>query len=71
MSSLWQLREYAGRPAIAKQVREAIAAYLKNQENQIGCPIPDIVEAIEKHNYEQASDREQPKGLQAMGVPSR
>lgn len=57
LSDLWRLREYAARGPIAKQIRQAISDYLKDQEKKIGCPIPEIEEAIKKYNHEQKSNR--------------
>ena len=48
LTALWRLREYAAKGPIAKQVREAISNYLQIQEKEIGCPIADIQEAIER-----------------------
>jgi len=55
MADLWRLREYAARGPIARQVREAIAAYLKEQEKKIGCPLADIEEAIKRYKESRAS----------------
>jgi len=52
LSALWSLREYAGRGAIALQIREAVADYLKSQEKEIGCPVTDLAEAIDRHEQE-------------------
>lgn len=42
---------------IAKQVRDAVSQYIQVQTKKIGCPIPDIEEAIERENYEQSNDK--------------
>jgi len=57
LSDLWRLREYAAMGPIAKQVRDAVSQYIQVQTKKIGCPIPDIEEAIERENYEQSNDK--------------
>ncbi len=52
MRALWTLREYAGRGGIALQIREVVARYISDQEKEIGCPVSDLAEAIERHEQE-------------------
>lgn len=49
MAELWRLREFGAFGSIAKQAREAISGYLQAKEKEIGCPIADLAEAIERH----------------------
>ena len=69
MSRLWALREHMAMGPLSKQVREAVASYLKEQEKRIGCDILEAAEAIEEHNYEETVDRREPEDLQAVGAP--
>jgi len=55
MSALWSLREYAGRGPISRQIREVVAQYISAQEKEIGCPVTDLAEAVDR--YEQENNR--------------
>lgn len=52
MKDLWRLREYAGKGPIVMQAREAISDYLRAQEKQLGAPVEDIEQVMERHKRE-------------------
>jgi len=58
MKDLWLLREYYGEPAIIVQIRSAISNYLEQKETEIGAPIEDVAETIEKHDWKKARQKE-------------
>lgn len=57
LADLWRLREFCAGGPIAKQVRMAIDAYLKNAEKEIGTTIEDVADAIQTHERELADKR--------------
>lgn len=57
LHALWQLREYAGQPAISIQVRNAVSGYLRQKEAEMGSTIEDVAEAIDLHDRDKKSHR--------------
>ena len=52
LKNLWRLREYCAQGPIARQVREAVQTYIKEQEKKIGCPLADFQEALDRREKE-------------------
>ena len=58
LKDLWRLREYCAEGPIIQQVRKAVSDYLKSQEERIGCPLKDVVEAMERHEKEKRASQD-------------
>ena len=53
MTKLFNLREFAGFPPIAKQVREAVRIWIEDSEKKLGCKIEQAAEVIKRHEKEE------------------
>ena len=49
MKDLWRLREYAAEPSIIEQIRKAVGEYLKKKKTEIGIPIKEMTETIDRY----------------------
>lgn len=49
MKDLWRLREYVAQPSIIQQIRNAVSLYLKKKETEIGIPIKEMAETIDRY----------------------
>ena len=52
LERLYILREYCAEGPIARQVKKAITDYLASKEKEIGCPIQDVKETLDRHYAE-------------------
>ena len=59
MRKLFLLKTYCAAPAIIEQVRYAVRDYLEKKEKEIGIPIEDAADAIDRHKRER--DEETPE----------
>ena len=65
LKELYLLREYAGAPSMAAQVRGAVSNYLQEEKKKLGAPIGDIAEAIDAHDRKK-KDRGESGGVLSL-----
>ena len=56
MKSLWQLKHFCAKGPIVEQIRSAVDGYIQAKEAEIGCPVSEIQEILEKHDKEENQD---------------